>query len=484
MSIRPWVVVEAPDGRGLRRVTIGNDTVGSSWSLRELRRMLDRLGYPDLDLADPASVCWRGGDSGTWPDRALRRRVTGALMTAGLLASAVLNGLIGWPDAAGALTFAQRLTGALFVLSGLVQLAAAVAVLDYWGRRQSRVSGAVVLLGVLISLATDSLLILMWREEAEYTPYMLAFMPLWCWSAWALWLLVRQKSWQGVPQPRKFAAGVIVPALLTATSLAYSTMFQPAVAPIRLTLKTEFGTVRADRTLPFVQVPLKLSVKNTGAFSVYVVIDDFTVYGRTAKYSERGTSTTDTWRKSVDEDDEEAELHVDQPVFTVISSGRFYAPGQVIEGGREDVREHVFQIPRSARYDLLYVEAQITYIKTDQGHIDATEFRTPHPSWKKSEGRFYCSAENPCPPQLIYLARVRNGNNLVDVTRGARYVLAIWSPTERPVYSISSYHFQGKGVNFSQEKRELDRYGVATIDAQAEASMAELLKSIPSPQPS
>ncbi|MEU1465757.1 Yip1 family protein [Streptomyces sp. NPDC005727] len=483
MSIRPWVVVEAPDGRGLRRVTIGNDTVGSAWSQRELRRILDRLGYPELDLADPATVCWRGGDSGTWPDRALQRRVTGVLMAAGLLASAVLNGLIGWPDASGAQTFAQRLTGVLFVLSGLVQLAAAVAVFDHWGRRQSRISGAVVLLGVLISLATDSLLVLMWLEETEYTPYMLAFMPLWCWSVWALWLLVRQRAWQGVPHPRTFAAGVFVPAVFTALSLAYSTMFQPAVAPIRLTLKTEFGTARADRTLPFVQIPLKLSVKNTGDFSVHVVIDDLSVYGRTAKYSERGTSTTETWRKSFDENDEEAELHVDQPSFTLISSERFYSPGQVIEGGQEDTLEHVFQIPRSAKYDVLYAMAQITYIKTDRGRIDADEFSKPHPSWKKSEGRFYCSAENPCQPQLVHLARLRSDNNLVDVTRGARYVLAIWAPERTPVYSISSYHFQSKGIIFSQEKRERDRYGVATISAHSEASMAELMKSIPSPSP-
>src|SRR5262249_12818511 len=137
MSMRPWVVVEAPDGRGLRRVTVGGAAAGSAWSLRELHKLLDRLGQPDVDVEDPASVCWRGGDSGTWPDRAWRRRATGVLMVLGLAASAVLNAVIGWPDASGALTFAQRITGALFVLSGLVQVAAAISVFDYWGRRQS-----------------------------------------------------------------------------------------------------------------------------------------------------------------------------------------------------------------------------------------------------------------------------------------------------------------------------------------------------------
>jgi hypothetical protein len=278
-----------------------------------------------MDVEDPASVCWRGGDSRTWPDRAWRRRAIIVLMVVGLLASMVLNAVIGWPDATGALTFAQRITGALFVLSSAVQGAAAIAVLDYWGRRQFKISGAIVLLGALISLATDSLLLLMWLEEREYTPYMLAFMPLWCWSLWALYLLVREKSWKGVPQPKRFAAGVFATALLTGVSLAYSTLYQPAVAPMRFALKVEFGTSRADRSRPFVHIPLKLYVKNTGGYPVYIINNDFSVYGRTAKYSERG-DLAKGWRESIERGAEEAELHVDQLAYKTISSGRFYEP--------------------------------------------------------------------------------------------------------------------------------------------------------------
>ncbi|MEW2622302.1 hypothetical protein [Streptomyces sp. NPDC048106] len=483
MSIRPWVVVEAPDGRGLRRVTIGGETVGSAWSLRELRKTLDRLGYPDVDVEDPASVCWRGGGSGTWPARAWRRRVTSVLMMLGLVASAVLNVMIGWPDASGALTFTQRITGALFVLSGLVQAAAAVSVIDYWGKRQARISGAIVLLGVLISLGTDSLLFLMWFEEREYTPYMLAFMPLLCWSLWALLLLVREKSWKGLPQPRKFAAGVFVSALLTALSLTYSTMYQPAVAPMRFQLKAEFGTARADRERPFVQVPLKLSVKNTGEVSVYIVINDFTVYGRTAKYSERGTLVTEQWKKSFEtgETREEAELHVDQLEYTAISSGRFYEAGEVLGSGQEDARVHVFEIPRNVRYDLLHVDLQITYMRKDRGRIDVREFGKPHPSWIK--GSPYSCHPSLCGETLTYHGRVRHNNNLVNVTRKPRYVTAEWSPTRSPEYSISSsYDFKsGEAAGGpAEETREVDRFGVSTVYASSEVSLAELLGSIPS----
>ncbi|MCX4880325.1 Yip1 family protein [Streptomyces sp. NBC_00847] len=476
MSIRPWVVVEAPDDRGLRRVTLGGRTVGSAWSLRELRSLLDRLGHPDVDVADPAAVYWRGGDSGAWPDRAWRRRTTMVVMTVGLLASMTLNMMIGWPDASGALTFAQRITGALFVLSGVVQGLAAVLTLDHWGRREFRTSGAVILLGALIALATDSLLILLWLEEKEYTPYLLAFMPLWCWSLWAVGLLLREKPWKGLPQPRKFAAGVFVSGLLATVSLAYSTLYQPSTAPMRLTLQAEFGTAREDRAHPFAQVPLKLSVKNTGDVSVYVIINDFSVYGRTAKYSERGDSSAQAWKESFGQKEEEAERHVDRLSYQRLSTGRFYDPGDVLAAGQEDTREHVFEIPRDVPYDLLHVDLQITYMRKDRGRIDVENFGTAVKSWQHP--RYSCWARE-CPlDTLAYHGRVHHNNNLVNVTRKPLYVTAFWSPAAPPVYSVSSYHFTGGWIDYGEERRELNKFGITTRYADAEVSVAELLRSI------
>lgn len=475
MSIRPWVVVEAPDDRGLRRVTLGGRTVGSAWSLRELRSLLDRLGHPDVDVADPTAVCWRGGDSGAWPDRAFRRRATMVVMTVGLLASMALNAMIGWPDASGALTFAQRVTGALFVLSGVVQGLAAVLSLDHWGRHEFRTSGAVILLGALIALATDSLLILLWLEEKEYTPYLLAFIPLWCWSLWAVGLLVREKPWKGLPHPRKFAAGVFVSALLTTVSLAYSTLYQPSTAPMRLTLEAEFGTALADRAHPFAQVPLKLSVKNTGEVPVYVIINDFSVYGRTATYSERGDSSAQAWKESFGKE-EEAERHVDRLSYHRLSTGRFYDPGDVLAAGQEDTREHVFEIPRDVPYDLLHVDLQITYMRKDRGRIDVENFSRPIESWRHP--RYSCLASECRVATLAYHGRVHHNNNLVNVTRKPLYVTAFWSPATLPVYSVSSFHFTGGWIDYRKERRELNKFGITTRYADAEVSVAELLRSI------
>jgi hypothetical protein len=448
--------------------------------LGELRKILGRLGYPDdMDLEDPASVCWRGGGSRVWPDRAWKRRTTIVLMMAGLLGSMALNSVIGWPDASGALTFAQRMSGVLFVLSGLVLGAAAIAVLDYWGRRQFQASGAIVLLGVLIALATDSLLLFMWLEEREFTYYLLVFLPLWCWSLWAVFLLVREKSWKGVPQPKSFAAGVVATALLTGISLAYSTMYQPTAAPMHFTLKAEFGKSRVDRNLPFLHVPLTLYMKNTGGIPVYIMNDIFTVRGRGAEYSKSGDLLTE-WRESSGRRggrEGEAELYIGDLRYRTISSGHVYGPGNWLDVGQEYTVKRVFQLPEDAKYDTVSVHLQISYMRKDRGKLDVEEFGTPHYSWNNRDERYYCPPDV-CGEQLIYNGRLRHNNNLINVTRKPRYVTAIWSPGRRAVISaISSVDYSGESSGHEEVKRELDRYGAAKASAYSEVSVAELLRS-------
>ncbi|MEU5522806.1 Yip1 family protein [Streptomyces sp. NPDC093250] len=481
MSLRPWVVVEPPDSRGLRRVTVGGETVGSAWSLGELRRMLRRLGYPeDMDLDDPASISWRGGDSRTWPDRPWRRRSVMVLMTAGLLVSMVFNVLIGWPDASGALTFAQRITGVMFVLSGVVLGGAAIAAFDYWGRRQFRASGAVTLLGVFIVLATDGLLLSLWFEEREYTRHLLVYLPALFWSLWALFLLVRRKPWKGMPHPKKFAAGVVATTLLTAVSLAYSTMYQPAAAPMHFTLKAEFGKAWQDNHLAFVHVPLTLYMKNTGGIPVYIINDTYTVRGRIALYSKGRDDPVTEWQESVEQQgvgEGEAERYVDDLQYTTISSGRFYDLGSSLDVGQEYASQRVIQLPKNVGYDTVRVELQIAYMRKDRGKIDVAEFRSAHRSWNEHAGPYYCKPEL-CGGQLIYRGRVRHNNNLINITRRPRYVTAVWSPGEEFISSISSvpYNYYALG-DYWEERREMERYGAAKAKADSEVAVAELLKS-------
>jgi hypothetical protein len=182
---------------------------------------------------------------------------------------------------------------------------------------------------------------------------------------------------------------------------------------------------------------------------------------------------------------EDAERHVDQLEYKKLSSGRFYRPGKALDSGQEDTLEHVFQIPRSVPYDLLHVDLQITYMRRDRGRIDVEDFRKPHASWIKGSP-YYCHPAL-CGERLKYHGRVHHNNNLVNVTHRPRYLTAEWSPTEGPLYSISSfYDFKsGRGSgDLAEERSEEDSFGVSTVDASSEVSVAELLKSIPSPRPS
>ncbi|MEV5548369.1 DUF308 domain-containing protein [Streptomyces sp. NPDC052309] len=475
MSIQPWVTVEPPDSRGLRNISIGGKTVGSAWSVHELRKILNRLGYPeDMDMEDPASVYWRGGDSTTWPDRPWRRRTIMALMVAGLLVSAVLHLVIGWPDALGALTFAQRIIGALFILLGAVQGVAALAVLDYWGRRQFSLSGSIILIGALIALATDSLLVFLWFQEKEYTRYLLAFFPLWVWSVWALCLLVREKPWNEIPHPSRFAAGAAVTALFTAVSLVYSTMYQPTSAPLHFALRAEFGAPHTDPGLPFVYIPLKLYAKNDGGIPVYIINDGYTVHATTAGYSEKSD-----WLKRWKTDMEDPETYVGERRKDTISSGHFYGPGSWLETGEEYAKETVVRLPKDVEYDSIDVELQFDFMRKDRGKIDTSEFAVPRRSWSKDEGGYYCPPEA-CGEYLVYHGSVRHNNNLVNVTRGPRYVTAFWAPHIAPTVFISSFDFKRKdkseGLDKAETEREKARYGHQLASVKTEVPLAGLLR--------
>jgi hypothetical protein len=244
---------------------------------------------------------------------------------------------------------------------------------------------------------------------------------------------------------------------------------------MRFALEAKFGRPRQDPSRPFVQIPLKLTVKNTGEVSVYVVINDFTVYGRTARYTERGNSSAQAWKESFHHE-EEAERHVDGLTYERLSSGRLYEPGDVLEAGQEDSREHVVQIPRTVPYDLLHVDLQLTYLRKDRGRIDVEHFREPHESWRHP--RYTCRAAG-CPPDtLAWTGRVRHNNNLVNVTRKPLYVTAFWSPRSHPLYSVSSFHFTGGWIDPAADRREVSKFGIATRHADGEISVAELLSSL------
>ncbi|MFF5787236.1 hypothetical protein ACFY8P_19970 [Streptomyces sp. NPDC012693] len=438
-----------------------------------------------MDLDDRSRVHWRGGDSDVWPDdRGWRRRLVIALMLVGLLGSLGLHAVIGWADALGALTFAQRLVGVLFLLAGVVQASALPAVVDHWGRRQVKVSGALVLLGVLMALATTSLLLFLWSQEREFIAAVLIFLALWLWSLWALHVLVREKVWRGIPHPKKFAAGVTVTAILTSVSLGYSILYQPIVAPMHFVLKAEFGTPYADADAPYFHVPLKLYAKNDGGIPVYLVVDDYTVFGYVAEFSKSGDGLA-RWKGEEELWSAEAQAFEGEAEGEIIASGQFQGPGSTLAVGEEFRMEQMITLPKGTKYEVLEATLQFAIMRQDRGKLD-DEFSYARRSWDESEGRYYCPPDD-CGEHVIYHGRVRYNTNLINVTRKPRYVAAFWSPEEDTEVFVSSFNFEQykksesiyaiyEALDEEEVQRENQRYGLGWVTVNSEVSVKRLLK--------
>ncbi|MET9787808.1 hypothetical protein [Streptomyces canus] len=474
MRIQPWVIVEPPNERGLRAITINEKTVGYAWSLRQLRKILKRLGYPEeMDLDDQVSVYWRGGGSGTWPDRAWRRRAKITLMMAGLLGCMALLVNVGMPDAFRALTFAQRITGCLFILSGVIQGVAAFVTLDYWGIRRLRFSGAFVTLGVMIGITTNSFFLFMWFQEREYTRYVIAFIALEVWALWALLVVVHEKPWTGIPHPKKFAAGVFATALIATVNFAYSAMYQPSSVPTLLEMEVKFGKSQRDPSAPFIHLPVKFHVKNVGAVGVYFIGTDYEVLGRSAEYSSTTAKEMKDWRKAA-EAGEDYDIYAPHAKYVTIKTGQIWEQGYWLDAGEQANWEYMVELPKYASYDAVAAAMSVNLMRRDRGRIDTDEFSTPHFSWDK-EDRYYCPSKG-CGEYILYRGRVQHNNNVINVTRKPRYVAATWS-WDSTDYFISSYNF-GRKEDFDEGEtsRERDRYGLISLSANAMVPFAALSK--------
>lgn len=454
------VVVHAPDERGLRQVTVDGAPAGSAWSRRDLRRQLRSAGLPgDVDLEDRSAVSWRGADSATWPDRAGRRRATIALMAAGLTVSALLLADIGMVDALGALTFAGRLTGFLFVLSGVVQAVAAAAVFDFWGKRTLRYSGATVLVGLLIAVATEVLLLTVWFEEREWTPYLPVFVALALWCPWAVWAVWRERAWKGITHPKSFTAGVLVTALLTLANFSYSALYQPKAALFHFKVEAKFGTPTRDPELPLIYLPVTLRVVNDGVVPAYILNSNYRVQGQQSVFDGKKTEPDQKdWRADA-ELGINTELHVRPVGYRNVDTGPVVPTGAWIAPGTTFTTERVVHIPTDATYDLVSTSASVAFLRADRGKMDE-RFKLPIFSWREKTDRFFDCSATVCPDYVMNHARVRHNNNILNVTRRPRYISSDrWITKTDSGFAIRISSFDSRG-HLSSDAESAERYGV------------------------
>lgn len=457
------MVVHPPDSRGLRAVTVNGEPAGSAWSVRDLRKQLHRAGLPkDMDLADRTTVTWREGGRDTWPDRLWRRRGIIALMAAGLLSSMILLVDVGRVDALGALTFAGRITGFLFVFAGAAQGLAAAAVFDYWGKRTLAYSGALVLVGVLIALATEGVFLFLWFQQREYTRYVPAFFAISLWTLWALWAVRSQQPWKGIPHPKRFTAGLTATAILAIANFAYSTVYQPAAANLTFSIDATFGKPVPDLVRPVIHLPVEMTIRNTGTVPAYVLAAGYRVSGRTSEFEkDRAKFDQKEWRKAA-EWSIDTELHVDPIGYQSLNVGPILTPGLMLYPGDTRGSRAVVQIPKDANYDLIVTGVGISLLRADRAKIGA-EFAVPAFSWNQQDPRFYECNPSPCPDYVMHHGRLRYSNNLLNVTRRPRYISSVRMLGENGAESdmfVSSYNAEGK---FSRKQESLDRFGITGV---------------------
>ncbi|MDQ0582059.1 hypothetical protein [Streptomyces rishiriensis] len=473
---RSRVVVEPPDSRGLRQVRVGGEAVGAAWSPHDLRKVLVHEGFPDdVDLKDRALISWREAGSDSWPDRPSKRRTTAGLMMMGLAGSAAFFIAIGSEDAFGALTFASQVSGFFLFLAGVGQLLAACAVLDFWGKRTMRYSGLLVLVCVFVALLVNSMLVILWSQKMEFTPWAFSYVPLMVWSFWVMWIVLREKAWRGAPLPRQVTAGVLATALLAGGNFAYSAAYQPYATKPQITLSAKFGKPQLDPREPVIYIPVTFDLHNTGKVSVTVLGSVFWVRGRASK-SETGKDGLDGARKDA-ESFEDSELYAASPKWHLIMTGLISPPGDWFDPGTGQAEEAVVQVPKGADYESLEVSGEVTLIRKDRGKVDDS-FLTPRLSWVKGETDIFECPPKKCGDYVLYVGKLTHNNNIINVTRRDRYVFEARSLGEgaSTFEVIAPLNSRGK-VSYDYERDET--YGLETIPSGAAViPFAAVLKSV------
>ncbi|MEU3776243.1 hypothetical protein AB0F11_24140 [Streptomyces sp. NPDC032472] len=485
MSSQPQVIVHAPDGRGLREVSLAGQVVGWAWSLRDLRRVLRRAGVgPEVDLGNPGLVRWRA-DPGLWPDKAWVRRTGGCFMAVGLLVSAAVLSRVGLWDVMGALTFGGRVMGAVFLTGALLEVAAAAAVVDFWGKRRMRYSGPAVVLGVVVAAVTSLMLLVLQWEGGYRRGWLWLWAALATWCCWAGWALTRQKAWRGVPHPRRFALGVALSGLVGAASLAYSSMYSPYVAPPKVPFGATFGKPSPNAAHTSLYVPVRLTFRNDGPASIHVVGTLWSATLWPSAYTATGTDFG-AWESELGNGWDSYRHERSTGASRVLAAGRISGPGDRLDPGDDFSRDVVVEVPAKGPADgRVEIYAIISFIRADRGKLansyrdsaeyswntesDAHEHRLDPPGWLAEPGDEF----------FRYRARIYRSSAIMRITQAPDWAAMWWViPKENGATPYMEVHIARDAD--SQERlsdAQQEPYGMKTLSTSVDQPVALLKKA-------
>lgn len=424
---------------------------------------------------------------------ALRSTVRWVLLGVGLFATAIELGVFGAADVSGALTYAGRISGVVFLAAAILELAALFALINLRQPDAAKYSAALVLVGVLSSLLANLVLLILQLDGWSYTHYLWFWALLLPWSCWALWRLHRVGIWSLIPHAKGFAVGVAATGTLAVANFTYTQIYQPYTSPAMLSNLVEFGT--ATEAGGVVSLPVRLRARNTGRVGVYVLGSLYQVSGRKTSFVPTPRKAQD-WLKDLNSHQRDLMRYTDvkKKGYELLTQGQFVtraAPALVLEPGAELVAEKVVQFPAGASYDLLGATANVTYLRKDRVKLIHDYSTSGRSSWT---GEFKCCSDA-APPRWVagkgvhtfrFRSRIMHSTAVLENTRAPHYV-ALWWLLQEPA-SESQYGPELKAMIGPEDaqKREptpaelrqmKDRYGLAHAPSgTVQKSLAELLK--------
>ncbi|MFF3860553.1 hypothetical protein [Streptomyces sp. NPDC002209] len=460
MANTPVVAVGPPDGLGWRHVTINDRPAGQVRSMEALGKLIRGAG-----IASGIEPHWIGGNCTVWPDRPWYRRIVGTLMVVGLLVTACMLFVIGLKDTFGALTYSGRVTGIIFLLASVLEIGAALAAFDYWHNRKVSYSGMVVLLGASVSIAVGLFMLLMQvidgRRYTNYVPFWVIFTML---SVGAVCVLVRDRVWKTIVNPKRIAIGAVVSALLAIPNVTYTQIYVPyATSPI-VNSAASFGKPSLNENRKSMYLPVHLYVKNSGQVPLYVLGSIYWIHG----YPDMKKEET----------------------FTLIRDGEFIKPpGRELNPGEEFSSDEVVEIPYPGKFvhGKLTVQGEIYAIRKDRMTI-VGDYERSGKNLNVLKGKGL--DKDPQGPQLKaekgetyfrYQTGISNSNEILNATRG-RQRITLWYVHKNPYpYIYAVVEPPGDRVGFdindpNRNKKAIDRYGLAHLrSSMQQKPFAELM---------
>ncbi|MFE5675944.1 hypothetical protein ACFQ7B_37815 [Streptomyces erythrochromogenes] len=429
----------------MRKVVIDGKSKGKVWSHHELQKVLHRAGVPP-----EAAITWRGGNCTVWPAHSWGRRLTGAVMAAGFLATAAMCAWIGMKDSFDALTFAGRVTGFVFLFMAAVELVAFAAGFDYWRKRKLRYSGPALLFGALVELFVGAVLLMMFFASKGRPAYALCLL-LWaglivC-ASWSLWMLYRRRVWKALRYPGRIAVGAIVSTVLVITNLAYTQIYLPSISRTLVQGTAEIGRPSLNKEGTKMYLPVRLHLKNSGEVPVHILGSIYWIHTRLAS-------------------DPKEKYRLLKPGELVKPPGQELSPGEEIS---EDVVAEI-EKPEDVDYEAVTAQVEAYAFRQDRMKLDAGYERSG--KWR---GKLEEEGKDNDPPSPIkdgkeyfrYQAPISQSSELLNLTRGRERVTVWWLYRPLPVVYVHVASPGDKSVFDLKDPKEhrqaVDRYGLAFV---------------------